>query len=241
MHKYKFNDPLAYLHYNQNSQGLIGKPFHELINIQYNDLYTNSFVSFFIFIFIGHVFVYTKSIPIGIFSTIYLFYISCLNHIDIYRYSIPCSLFAIFIGFDPIFSQRQTIKALIILSPIYFIFAFIYVKGQIHSNVAVPFFYRELFTILVADIFKQEPIILHRLQHPLPHSATALLLLKHPGIAQIHCLSPRFDFYIENLFQQPLLSNGLNNHFRHIINHFIGHTRIYTNPECIFHNEICIF
>ena len=95
--------------------------------------------------------------------------------------------------------------------------------------------------ILVADIFKQEPIILHRLQHPLPHSATALLLLKHPGIAQIHCLSPRFDFYIENLFQQPLLSNGLNNHFRHIINHFIGHTRIYTNPECIFHNEICIF
>lgn len=146
LHKYKFNDPLAYLHYNQNSQGLIGKPFHELINIQYNDLYTNSFVSFFIFIFIGHVFVYTKSIPIGIFSTIYLFYISCLNHIDIYRYSIPCSLFAIFIGFDPIFSQRQTIKALIILSPIYFIFAFIYVKGQIHSNVAVPFFYRELFT-----------------------------------------------------------------------------------------------
>lgn len=147
-HKCKFNDPLAYLHYNQNSQGLIGKPFHELLELHFGDLYTNSFVSFFLMNFVGHILVYTKSIPLGIFSSIYMFYVSCLNHIDVYRYCIPCSIFALFIGFGNLFSVPHIYKILAILSPIYIVFTFIYIKGQIHTNVAVPFFYRELFTSL---------------------------------------------------------------------------------------------
>ena len=77
LHKYKFDDPLAYIHFNQNSQNLINfPPFSELLNpsITNDVFYDNSFIGFYLLISVGVLFIFPRSIPIGIFSTVFLIY-----------------------------------------------------------------------------------------------------------------------------------------------------------------------
>lgn len=148
MHKYRFNDPLAYIHFNQNSQQLIRwPPFADLLTKQItsDDFYDSSFTCFYIILLVGNLFVFPKSIPIGIFSFCFIIYVSLLFHIDIYRYAIPASIFSFLVGFDELLTSDNGKRALLLFSPFYMIITIFYCSGQIGSNVAWPQFISYMF------------------------------------------------------------------------------------------------
>lgn len=156
LHKVKFNDWLAYIHFNQNSQGLVRlSPFFEIINhFRYNDelIYSNSCIYLFCPFIIGTFMLYTVSIPFAIFSTVYVLFVSMVFHMDIFRYAIPGFVFALFVGFDPIISSPHFKKVFWCFIPLYTLYLFKMIPEQIHSNSAPPWF---------TNIVLQSPVSYH--------------------------------------------------------------------------------
>lgn len=148
LHQYRFNDALAYLHFNQGQQGLVRwPPFHELLGILYNrdDFQSYSFLGYYALMAFGTALVYTRSIPLGIYSTCFTIYVSFLFHLDIYRYGLPAFVFAILVGFDGFWSSKSGKIICLVVSPLYIILICMYTSGQIHSNKAWPDFMNYMF------------------------------------------------------------------------------------------------
>ncbi|OHS98614.1 hypothetical protein TRFO_34986 [Tritrichomonas foetus] len=149
LHHLKFNDYLAYLHFNQGHQGLIKfPPFHEIFG-QFkggasNIVYLNSTLSLYIPFFIGTVLLYFVSVPFAIFSTVYTIYVSLLFHLDIFRYAIPGYVFALFVGFDPIISSPAFKRAMIYFVPFFVPFLLYHTSNQIRSNAAPSWFTQQV-------------------------------------------------------------------------------------------------
>jgi hypothetical protein len=147
LHKWRFNDALAYLHFNQNSQHLIAwPPFRELRALRQNrgELSGHSFVANYVLFALGCTLTITKSVPIGIFATVFAGYVSLLSHIDIYRYALPGAVFALLIGFDAFWVSNIGKTTCLITLPLYTVLLVIYTNGQIHSNKAWPQFMEDL-------------------------------------------------------------------------------------------------
>lgn len=144
LHKIKFNDWLAYVHFNQNSQGLLRfSPFFEIINhFKFNSdiIYANSATYLFYPFIIGTILLYFVSVPFAVFSTVYVLFVSMIFHMDIFRYAIPGFVFALFVGFDPIISSPQFKKIFYCFCPFYTLYLFKMIPEQIHSNSA-PFWF----------------------------------------------------------------------------------------------------
>ena len=144
LHKIKFNDWLAYVHFNQNSQGLLRfEPFFEIINNFRGNtdiIYANSATFLFFPFIVGTILLYFVSIPFAIFSTVYVLFVSMIFHLDIFRYAIPGFVFALFVGFDPIFSSPQFKKVFYCFCPFYVYYLFKMIPEQIKSNSAPPWF-----------------------------------------------------------------------------------------------------
>jgi hypothetical protein len=147
LHKWRFDDSLAYLHFNQESQHLIGwPPFKELLGLgsDQNEFTAHSFVANYVLFALGCALTLTKSIPIGLFATAFAGYVSLLHHIDIYRYALPGAVFALLVGFDGFWGSDIGKMTCMITLPFYTLLLVIYTKGQIHSNKAWPAFMEEL-------------------------------------------------------------------------------------------------
>lgn len=143
LHRAMFNDVLAYIHFNQHSQGLItAHPLHELTRGKRSSdvLYLHSFVDLYFLYFIGIIPIVIVAGPISIFASVHMLYVSLLNHMDIFRYSIPAAVFCLFIGYDKMWSDPKVKSALIIFGPFYLFYLLTYATGQIHSNRCSPQF-----------------------------------------------------------------------------------------------------
>lgn len=147
LHYIKFNDIFAYIHFNQNHQGLIRfPPFHEIRGqFQGNNIvYLDSSLYLFLPFILGTIMLYFISVPFAIFSTVYVIYVSLLFHLDIFRYSLPGFIFAILVGFDSIISTPPFKRAIIILLPFYVAFLLYMIPNQIQSNRAPDWFTRNV-------------------------------------------------------------------------------------------------
>jgi hypothetical protein len=151
LHKWRFDDWLAYLHFNQNSQHLIHwPPFHELTELgQRSDEFdSHSFISNYLLFAFGSALAFTKSIPIGLLSVAFAAYVSLLSHLDIYRYSLPGAVFAFVVGFDGFWASATGKAACWIAAPLYLVLLVLYAPAQIHSNIASPDFMDEVMTLI---------------------------------------------------------------------------------------------
>jgi len=145
-HQFRFNDAMAYIHFNKDQQNLIvWKPLHELSEAHSDKLYSYSSIVSFFFCALGVIVLFEKCLPVAIFCSIYLVYISLLFHIDVFRYSIPVSVFSFIIGFDVIWNQKYTKLVFLSVSPLFLIIALAYASGQIHSNRAPDSFMDHVF------------------------------------------------------------------------------------------------
>jgi hypothetical protein len=143
LHKVRFGDWLAYVRFNQGHNGILRfDPFFELFDGASGDslLYHMSAVSLFGIFAVGAILVFPVSVPLALFGTVYVLFVSIIFHLDLFRYALPGYVFALFIGFDEVWSARATQRALIVLLPLYAALATWYTIGQIASNAAAPWF-----------------------------------------------------------------------------------------------------
>lgn len=106
IHKKKFGTYKAYFKFNS---GLIRlKPFYALFDFSKKlDLipHLNSILLLDFCMLGGILILYSISVPMAIFSTVYLLYSSMLVHDDVYRYILPGYNLALLIGYDSIWSH----------------------------------------------------------------------------------------------------------------------------------------
>ena len=146
-HVYRFDDPLAYIHFNQGVNQLIQwPPFYEATKQQVNDYYNYSNIGSLLIGFLGAFLSFEKCIPVTIFAIVHLTYVSLLFHIDVFRYQLPAYVLVLFIGFDKYWSGNGIVLFLMVLFPIYCFVCAAYSNGQIHSNIASPYFIDAMFT-----------------------------------------------------------------------------------------------
>lgn len=137
LHHIKFGDWKSYFKFNQGRQKLLHFPFFSLV---YDSNSVNKiprvFKVFDLFLpmLTGTLIIYTISIPIAIFCTVYILYVSSLNHMDTFRYALPAYTLTLLIGFDMIWSSKKFKQAAPFLSIIYSVFAVFYVVGQVVTN-----------------------------------------------------------------------------------------------------------
>lgn len=143
LHHYRFNDALAYIHFNSGQQHIIQwPPLNDAYQVYSGWFYNyGSLATFFIYLF-GTFLLYEKSVPIAIFCTVHMCYVSLLFHLDVFRYQLPASVFVTIIAFDKIITKRTVLWPCFIalLFPL-----FSYVGGQINSNTAWPQFMDEIY------------------------------------------------------------------------------------------------
>jgi hypothetical protein len=143
LHKWRFDDWLAYIHFNQNSQHLIEwPPFREVTGIAWSsdELRSHSFVSNYLLFAFASALTFTRSIPIGLFAIAFAAYVSLLNHSDIYRYSLPGAVFAFVVGLDAFWASPCGKVTCCVAAPFYLVLLVLYTYPQIHSNIAWPDF-----------------------------------------------------------------------------------------------------
>jgi hypothetical protein len=144
LHRLRFGDWLAYIHFNQGHNSLIQfPPFHEprgaMAGSQDTD-YIISSLSLFLPFIIGTILVFPVCVPFGIFSFVYVWFTSLLFHLDLYRYAIPGCVFAFLVGFDEVWSSQAFTLGSRWFIPCYLILVFWYAVGQVGSNVAGDWF-----------------------------------------------------------------------------------------------------
>ena len=151
-HIYRFNDPLAYIHFNQGMQQLVQwPPFSEAMYQQVNEFYNYSNIATLLIGLLGAFLCFERNIPVGIFAVTHLSYVTLLFHIDVFRYQLPAYVLALFIGYDKFWSSNGVVLILLILSPAYVFVSGTYACGQIHSNIAIPDFMNYMFKSIGLD------------------------------------------------------------------------------------------
>jgi hypothetical protein len=146
-HHCRFGDWRAYVHYNQGQSGLLRSPaFFEIFDGALGgDLgYHLSALSLFCVFVVGAILIFPVSVPIGIFSAVYVCFVSFVFHLDIFRYALPGYVFAVFVGFDDVWSAKVAQKPLLVLLPFYAVLAGWYTIGQMKSNSAAFWFTEEI-------------------------------------------------------------------------------------------------
>ncbi|OHT02604.1 hypothetical protein TRFO_07016 [Tritrichomonas foetus] len=135
LHQIKFGTYKAYFIFNQ---GLIKfKPFYALIENSKNFQsiqYLFPILHLHVLMIFGCLVLFATSIPLAIFSTVYLIYNSMLFHIDVYRYALPGYILCILVGFDAIWSHPTFKKYFYIPLFFYLLSSIGYFIGQICTN-----------------------------------------------------------------------------------------------------------
>ena len=146
LHYIKFGDAMAYIHYNQGSQGLVQwPPFFEANGQQLDEYYNYSAIGSLLLGLLGAFLSADRCLPIAIFSFVHLMYVSLLFHLDVFRYELPAYLFALFVGFDEFWNLKNIPHILLLCSPVYMYILSNYAGKQIHSNIAWPQFISDMF------------------------------------------------------------------------------------------------
>lgn len=144
MHQFRFGTWMAYFEFNQGQQGIISLPplrefllthkySRDLREILAHDTLLAPF-------FIGTAMTLVTCVPLGIFSTVYLLYVSCLHHIDTFRYALPGFVLAVVVGFAKFWESREVASVAPIFAVVHVPMALWYIKGQLHSNYAPKWF-----------------------------------------------------------------------------------------------------
>ena len=153
-HIYRFNDPLAYIHFNQGMQQLVQwPPFAEAFYQQINEFYNYSDIATLLIGLFAAFLTFERNIPVGIFTVTHLLYVTLLFHIDVFRYQLPAYIFAIYIGYDRFWSSNGIVFILLVLAPIYAYVISTYASGQIHSNIANGDFMNRVFQSVGLDSY----------------------------------------------------------------------------------------
>jgi hypothetical protein len=144
LHHFRFGDWKAYYHFNQGHNALLHfPPGFELRDgaVGNSDVqYHLSALSLFAIFAVGTLLVFPVSVPFGIFTLVYLIFSSSLWHIDLYRYALPGYIFAIFVGFDELWSSSTMASAMVGLSLLIALPTLCYGMGQLMTNVAPSWF-----------------------------------------------------------------------------------------------------
>ena len=143
LHQIKFGTYKAYFLFNQNLIQLI--PFKYLIvktKSDFCDLYAKFLLH--LVMFGGILILFRISLPLAIFSGVYLIYTSMLNHHDIYRYILPGYILALLIGYDQILSNSQIKKNSIVLFFFVLITTCSYSISHLLTNISGPDFLKEV-------------------------------------------------------------------------------------------------
>jgi hypothetical protein len=144
LHHFRFGDWKAYYRFNQGYNQLLHFP----PGFEIRDgaaggsdvLYHSSVLSLFAVFAVGAFLVFHACLPFGIFTLAYLIFSSSLWHNDPYRYALPGYIFAIFVGFDELWSSVTMTK---VMTGLVFPLAFAgmrYGLGQLRTNTASPWF-----------------------------------------------------------------------------------------------------
>lgn len=146
LHYYKFNDALAYIHFNQGSQKLVQwPPFSEAINQQQDERFNYAAIGTLLVGLLAAFMCFDKCHPIAIFALTHLLYVSLLFHIDLFRYQLPATVIVTAIGFSEFWNKKLMPIYLLIILPVYLVVVANYAGGQIHSNIAFPQFINAIF------------------------------------------------------------------------------------------------
>jgi hypothetical protein len=143
-HRLRFGDWRAYWRFNQGHNGLLAwPPFREVVGdarASGDVPYQMSALTLFAVFGIGVVCVFHASVPFGIFSTVYVAFVSLLFHLDLFRYALPGYIFAIFVGFDEVWASKEFARAAKWIIPGYVAVMGVYAVGQLRTNAAAPWF-----------------------------------------------------------------------------------------------------
>jgi hypothetical protein len=143
LHHLRFGDWRAYFRFNQGHNSILYfLPFHEILSgcAGQIELYKVAALALFSIFIVGVVLVFPVSVPFGIFSLVYVWFVSCISHMDIFRYALPGYIFAVFVGFDEVWSAKSAQKPLLVLLPFYLALGVWYTVGQLRTNTAGAWF-----------------------------------------------------------------------------------------------------
>ena len=96
----------------------------------------------------GTLVLYVTAVPMAIFSTVYLLFISFLNHEDIMRYSMPGYVLAVLIGFDSMITSPVLRLRLKIVAKFLLVVQFYSYIGQMNINRANDLHFKKICDII---------------------------------------------------------------------------------------------